>query len=525
MPTRFQTPAGFWHYPTTFFWATTGATVGLSNLWTFPRLAGENGGGLFILFYIACLLVITLPLMLTESVIGRGARHGPVLAIDALARQAGAPLRWLWTARLSLIAGFLVLSFYLVVGGICLAYVFYGALGRFNNASAGDLSGVLTSLVQDPDNYRVLMGWHLLFVGLVVVVSMQGVLQGIERSLRVVVPLLILLLLGLLIYSVRFGNIQGSMDYVLAFKPEQVSLASVRLALTHAFYTLVLGMGVLIIFGAYSAPETPLKRSVLAVALVDTLVGIIAGVIVYAIVFNNGGESLEGFPLAFMAIPESLAQMAGGQFVTTVFFVILVLAAWSSSIALLEPGVAWLQERIASPRGWSVLLIGMCAWALGLVSLFSFNIWSDYTFMGGTAYRWLELVTSTLIIPVVSILLGFFIGWALPDDMAHQLIGRGPVWVRQVWQWVIRLVLPAVLLYTGIHYAIDSAGSLCAGNQSPFWCSHPSDPADTVLPDSTGAHSGSAPDVPDGIVRESDGSESNASGKHAPTGKKDGSGH
>jgi NSS family neurotransmitter:Na+ symporter len=263
------------------------------------------------------------------------------------------------------------------------------------------------------------------------------------------------------------------MDYLLAFRPEQVSFASIRLALTHAFYTLALGMGVLVVYGAYSAPDTPLKRSAFAVALMGTLIAIIAGVVIYAIVFSSGGVALEGFPLVFLALPESLSQMPGGHFVTTVFFATLVLAAWSSSIALLEPAIAWLQERVVSPRTLSALLVGICAWALGLVSLYSFNIWSDYTLLGATAYRWLELVTSTLIIPMASILLGFFVGWALPDETAHQLFGRGPDWVRHVWQWVIRLVLPAVILYTGIHYAMEAGSSLCGVGESAFWCDQP----------------------------------------------------
>ncbi|WP_203143155.1 sodium-dependent transporter [Marinobacter mangrovi] len=494
---RYQTPVGSWSHRTTFFWATTGATVGLSDLWTFPHMASQNGGGVFILFYLACLLILTLPLVLTEAVIGRGARHGVVIAIDSLSKEAEAPPRWVWSGRLSVLAGFLVLTFYAVIGGICLAYVFYAAYGRLDDASPRQLAGILTSLVQQPENYRHFMGWHAGFLILVLIASMQGVTSGLERALRVVVPAFMLLLGGLLLYAAQHGNLRSAVDYLLVMRPEDVTIDSVRKALTHAFYTLSLGTGILIVFGAYSAPTTPLKRSVLAVALVDTLIAIVAGLLIYTLVFSHGvpeGAPLQGFSLVFMAIPENVGTMPGGQFVLTAFFAMIVLAAWSSSLALLEPTVSWLQEHLAAPRRWCVLLVGAAAWVVGLLSLFSFNAWSDVTLLGGTPYRWIEIVTSTLLIPVVSILLAFFVGWVLPDAMVARLIGPTPAFLRASWIWVLRLVLPAVILYVGIHYAMQSGASLCNSGDSPFWCSgeaHPAEPA--TAPDVTPAEPAADP--------------------------------
>ncbi|TBW52520.1 sodium-dependent transporter [Marinobacter halodurans] len=501
---RYQTPVGSWSHRTTFFWATTGATIGLSDLWTFPHMAGQNGGGVFILFYLACLLILTLPLVLTEAVIGRGARHGVVIAIGSLARGAGAPPRWIWSGRLSVLAGFLVLTFYAVIGGICLAYVFYAAYGRLDDASPRQLAGILASLVQEPENARHFMGWHAGFLILVLVASMQGVTGGLERALRVVVPAFMLLLGGLLVFAIQHGNFPAAVDYLLVMRPEDVTFDSVRKALTHAFYTLSLGTGILIVFGAYSAPTTPLKRSVLAVALVDTLIAIVAGLVLYTLVFSHGtggGEPLQGFRLVFIAIPESVGVMPGGQFVLTAFFAMIVLAAWSSSLALLEPAVSWLQERLAAPRRRCVLLVGAAAWLVGLLSLFSFNAWSDITLLGGTPYRWIEMVTSTLLIPVVSILLAFFVGWALPDDMVARLIGRTPVLLRTCWVWVLRLILPAIIVYVGIHYAMQSGASLCNGGGSPFWCS-----GDTPIEDPAGTPDATSPEAPPEGITPGDGS-------------------
>ncbi|WP_111494345.1 sodium-dependent transporter [Marinobacter bohaiensis] len=470
---RYQTPVGSWTHRTTFFWATTGATVGLSDIWTFPAMAGDNGGGVFILVYLFCLLGLIVPLMLTESVIGRGARHGVVLSIDALRREAGAPTRWVWSGRLSVLAGFLVLSFYAVIGGICLAYVFYAAYGQLTDAAPAALASNLSSLVQQADGYRAFMGWHAAFLVMVLVVSGQGVVNGLERAMRVVLPLFMVLLLALLYYSAVFGNLPAAVDFLLRMRPEDVTLDGVRMALTHAFYTLSLGTGILIVFGAYSAPTTPIKRSVFAVALVDTLIAMLAGLVIYALVFSGTASlpgAVQGFSLVFLSLPESLSMLPGGQFVATAFFVLIVLVAWSSSLALLEPAVSWLQERLAAPRGWSVLLVGVAAWLVGLLSLFSFNIWSEASILGGTAYRWIELLTSTVLIPVVSLLLAFFVGWALPEVVTDRLIGRAPRLFKGLWLWTIRLVLPVIILYVGIHYAMQSGSSLCSGNHKLFWC-------------------------------------------------------
>src|SRR5690554_1828473 len=201
----YQTPIGSFTRRSTFFWAAVGATVGLANLWQFPYLASLHGGGLFILLYLCCLLLITLPLTITEAVFGRYARHGIVLAMDGLIRSAGASRVWMLTGRLSILAAFLVLSFTAVFGSIALAYIYYGALGRFTGTDQAGATRILSALVSDPGEYRAFMGWHVLFMLLVVWVSVQGVAKGLERSLRIVVPGTLVLLLGLFALTAWFG--------------------------------------------------------------------------------------------------------------------------------------------------------------------------------------------------------------------------------------------------------------------------------------------------------------------------------
>ncbi|MDX1801174.1 MAG: sodium-dependent transporter [Marinobacter sp.] len=471
MPTPYETPIGSWTGRSTFFWAATGATVGLSNLWKFPYLAGANGGGLFVLLYLGCLLLITLPLMLTETALGRTARNGIVLAMDGVARHIGRSAHWTWIGRLSVLAGFLVLSFTAVIGAICLAYVFYSALGQFSGASEQSVARTLSNLVENPNGQRSFMIWHASFLILVAVVSVQGVVDGLERAFRVVMPALLMLLLALFFYSYRFGDLGSAVDFMLRFHPADVSWSSLQLALAHAFYTLGLGMGVWVIFGAYMPSFTPLKRSVFAVALMDTLIAIVAGLTIYGLVFNRiAGVPSQGFGLVFLDLPASLASAPGGQFVATAMFVAILLVAWTTALALLEPVVGWFQEWVGGPRGWSATIIVVAAWLAGLGTLFSFNSWSDLTLAGGTLFRWIEILTGGLLIPLVSIALAIFVGWVLRKQRSLVMIGRTPAWIAGIWFWVIKLVLPPVILFIGGHYAMVSLGALCDDDQQVEWC-------------------------------------------------------
>lgn len=467
----YETALGSWTRRSTFFWAATGATVGLSNLRKFPYLAGENGGGLFVLLYLACLLLVTLPLMLTETAVGRHARHGVVLAVEGLAQTDGLSRQWVWLGRLTVLAGFLVLSFTAVIGAICLAYVFYAAFGLFVDAPEGQIAQTLSELVETPSGHRHFMAWHLGFLGLVLAVSLQGVVDGLERAFRVVVPLFLILLLGLLAYSYQFAELQQAADYLLALRPEEVTWQSVRLALTHAFYTLGLGMGVWVIFGAYMPRITPLKRSVFAVALMDTLIAILGGLVIYALVLRSGAEAPNpGFELVFLALPTGLADTIGSQFVTTALFIAIVLVAWTTALALFEPLVGAFQEWTAAPRSWSVIILGSAVWCAGLGTLFSFNIWSDLTVASGTIFHWIELIASGLLIPAVSIGLVALVGWRLRRTRALALIRRAPPVIAALWFWALRLILPVVVFYIGAQHALVSVRELCDDLEKSEWC-------------------------------------------------------
>lgn len=500
MPTPYETPIGSWTRPTTFFWAATGATFGLANVWQFPYLAGKHGGGLFILLYLLCLILVTLPLMVTESAMGRHSRHGLVLALDGYVRRARSSGWWVWAGRMGILAALLVLSFTAVFGAIALAYVFYGAMGSFIGAGDTEAAGILSALVSDPRDYRVFMAWHGFFLLLVLWVSMQGVVDGIERAVRVVAPLMLLMLLVLSGLAVWTGDFPSASSFMLSFHPADVTPESLQAALFHAFFTLGLGMGVWTLFGAYTPVGTRLKRSVLAVVLMDTLIAIVAGLAIYSLV--PGGHSMEGergFGLLFLSLPVALSDLPGSQFLIATVFLVVVMIVWTTSLSLLEPVVGWFREWTGAPRSLSVVLMGLLVWLVGLGSLVSFNIWSEARFAGGTVFRWLELATGGLLIPLVSILIAVFAGWCLTRNLTFTILGRAPALFRGIWFWVMRLVLPLVVAYIGIQYTAVSLVAMCNTGSTAVWCG----PAEAVAKESVRPQ-GSGEESPETEGKESD---------------------
>ena len=472
MPTPYETPLGSWTHSTTFFWAALGATFGLANVWQFPYLAGQHGGGLFVLLYLACLLLITLPLMVTEATMGRYARHGIVLAMDGFIRSARCSRWWMWAGRLGVLAAFLVLSFTAVFGAIALAYVFFGAMGRFFGADQAKAAGILANLVSSPDEYRAFMAWHAFFLLLVIWVSMQGVVRGLERAIRAVAPAMLVLLATFIGLAAWRGDFSQSMTVLLSFDRDALSFESVKAALFHAFFTLGLGMGVWTLFGAYTPSGTRLKRSILAVVLMDTLIAIGAGLAIYSLV--PGGQPMDGergFGLLFISLPVAVADMPGSQFLLAAIFLLMVMVVWTTSLALLEPVVGWFREWTGTPRELSVVIISFLAWLVGLGSLWSFNVWSDVQFAGGTFFRWLEMIAGGLLVPTVSILLSVFAGWYLTRTLALRVLGSTPRLFGQIWFTAMRLVLPVVVAYIGLQYTASGIMGMCDRASDVFWCS------------------------------------------------------
>lgn len=461
MAQRFESGLGSWGSRWTFILAATGSAVGLGNIWKFPYMAGENGGAAFVVVYLFCLFLVGIPLLVAEVMIGRRGRHNPVGSMARLVDASRSHPRWIWTGRLGAIAGFLILSFYSVVGGFSLAYVFGSAFGDFVGVRPQQVVAIFDRLQA---NTPGLVAWHTLFLTLVMLVSLRGVNQGLEKSLRVIMPVLFILLGVLLLYSWEHGDFTRGLGFLFDFSFQQLSWPASLDALGHAFFSLSLGMGVMMAYGAYMPKTASIGGSVVIIALLDTLVALAAGLIIFPLVFANGLDPAAGFGLMFNTLPLALGNLPYGHFVGTLFFILIALAAWSSALSILEPAVAWVQERWRWKRASAVLLVGIAAWALGLGTVFSFNIWAGSTFLGAHFFGWIDFVSSSVLLPVVGVLVALFAGWKLDPAICQDELRISRPWLFDLWYRLLRYLAPAAVC---VILAVSAWGFI-ASLRNPF---------------------------------------------------------
>ena len=433
---------GLWSSRWVFFLAATGSAVGLGNIWKFPYITGENGGGAFVLVYLGCILLIGIPLLMAEVMIGRRGRQNPDGAVARLAREAGVSPHWHTVGWLGGFTGFLILSFYVVVAGWALAYVPTTLSGSFTGADAAASAALFDALLADPLRL-VLYGSAVLAVTMLIVGL--GVRDGLERALRFMMPGLFLLLLGLVGYAAVAGDFARAVEFLFVPDFSALNAESMLLALGHAFFTLSLGCGAMMAYGSYLPKGVSIAKTSLLVALADTSVALLAGLAIFPLVFANGLEPGSGPGLIFVTLPIAFGQMPLGQLFGGLFFVMLVLAAVSSTISLSEPGIAWLNERFGISRAKAVLTTGAVLWLLSLASVFSFNHWADYQLFGRTFFDTMDYLTANWLMPLGGLGTVLFTGWVLKEKVVREAVGIvHPGWFR-VWWNLLRFGTPVAI--------------------------------------------------------------------------------
>lgn len=430
---------GQWSSRWVFILAATGSAVGLGNIWRFPYVTGENGGGAFVLIYFACVLLVGLPIMIAEILLGRRGRRSPINAMRVLAEDEGRSPAWRYLGWMGVLAGFLILSFYSVVAGWSLAYVWFLASGTFEGATVSVSQGTFEALT---GSAAQLLLWHSLFMGLTMVVVARGVRGGLEQAVRYLMPALFVLLVVMVGYAIASGDFAGALRYL--FEPDfsEVTGSSVLTALGQAFFSLSLGMGAIMIYGSYLPADTSIPGTGFIIAIADTLVAVLAGLAIFPIVFGYGLEPGQGPGLVFITLTIAFGHMPFGQLFGALFFVLLSVAAWTSAISLLEPVVAWLVESAELSRNQACAAAGGAAWLLGLGSLLSFNVWSDVAPGGRTFFDWAEFVSTTVLLPVGGMLIAVFAGWRMSRASTTDELGLGNSFLYRAWRLLVRFVAP-----------------------------------------------------------------------------------
>jgi NSS family neurotransmitter:Na+ symporter len=429
---------GTWSSRWTFILAATGSAVGLGNIWKFPYMAGDNGGGAFVLIYLACIFIIGIPIMLGEIMIGRRGRSSPANTMSFLAKEAGSSQAWTLLGATGALAGLLILSFYSVAAGWAMAYVF----GGFQETSAQAVNSEFNKFLANP---AALLFWHSLFIVTTVVIVARGILKGLEAWINTLMPALFIIIILLCIYAMQTGAFIEGLTYL--FKPDFSKINSDVLlaALGQAFFTLSLGMGAIMAYGAYMPADQNIGRTAITVAALDTGVALLAGIAIFPIVFANGLEPSEGPGLVFVTLPIAFANMPLGVLFGTLFFILLSIAALSSSISLIEPGVAWLVESLKTKRSYAAIALGAFAWTLGVFSALSFNLMSEFKIFGMNFFDFTDFLTNQIMLPLGGIFIAIFVGWVMKkQDVLDELqIEEGMVF--KIWFFIIRFVAPVMV--------------------------------------------------------------------------------
>ena len=433
-----QSIHGPWASRWIFILAATGSAVGLGNIWKFPYITGENGGGAFVLMYLVCILFVGVPIMMAEVFIGRRARKSPINAITELAKEANKSTKWSILGLMGMLAGVMIFSFYSVVAGWVLHYIALMGSGEFVGASSEKAGDIFNGLLADP---KTMLLWHTVFAIMTVIVVIGGVNKGLERATRSLMPALFVLLVILFGYSATTDGFAEGFDFMFHFDVSELSWDAVLVALGHSFFTLSLGMGTIMANGAYMPKKASIGGTVITIAVLDTVVALIAGLAIFPIIFANGMDPGAGPGLMFVSLPVAFGQMPGGQVFGFIFFVLVGVAAWTSAISLLEPTVAYLVEKFKWSRVRAASTLGVFVWAVGISCLLAFNEWSDVTFFGKNMFDLLDYTTANIMLPLGGILTALFAGWVVAKKVSFEEIGISEN-LHTIWMFTVRFVAP-----------------------------------------------------------------------------------
>ena len=446
-----------WSSPTVFMLATVGAAVGLGNLWRFPFVAGQNGGAAFVLIYVGFVLLLGLPVMMAELAMGRRGGGSPVASIRVLASEAGASKWWMSIGWISILIPLVGMSYYSVVGGWSMDYVFKSAVNTFDGFTGQESQNAFAQLLASPA--RILF-FHGLFIASGVIVVARGVGKGIEAVSKYMMPALFAILIILVINSIFNADIARGIDFLFNPHFDKITPNVVFMAMGQAFFSLAIGVGVMLTYGAYVPASVSLPKAAFIIALADTAVAILAGVAIFPVVFASGLDPAEGPGLIFVTLPVAFGGMQAGYIVGLLFFILLFFAAYSSVLGMLEPVVSFLEEHRGYSRPKMAILAGVCSWVLGIAAALSFNVWSDVRLFGAVPYLadknifdLVDFFIANFLLPLNAMLIAVFAGWMMTRQSLLEELGVQNAIAAGFLRFVLRYVAPMMvfaIFYTNL---------------------------------------------------------------------------
>ena len=439
-----------WSSRTAFLLAAIGAAVGLGNVWRFPYLAGENGGSAFVLVYIVCIVLVGVPVLIAELLMGRRGGMSPVGTMSALAGEANASRHWRKAGWLAVATIFLAGTFYYVVASWVLAYVVLSVEGAFSSIDAEGTSAIFAQLLNDPVRLSL---WFGVFMAMTIFVVASGIRNGLERAVRFLMPSLFALLVIMVLYAAVAGDFARGWHFLFRFDLAKITPAVVLAAIGQAFFTLGVAQAVMITYAAYMPKHVKIPQAALVIAAADLLVAVLAALMIFPIVFAAGLPPDSGPGLIFETLPIAFGDMPGGRIFGSLFFVLLCIAALTSTISGVEPIVSWAEEHHGWRRKPVSILVGLAIWLVGLASVFSFNIWKGFTpldmfqaFQGKTMFDIFEYLTVNIMMPLNGLIIAVFVGWLMSKASIADELAVADGKMLSGLRFLLRVVAPVAIV-------------------------------------------------------------------------------
>ncbi len=439
-----------WSTRLSFLLAAVGAAVGLGNIWKFPYMTGTSGGAAFVGIYLVCVVLIAIPILIAELMLGRRGRASPPTAVARVADESGRNRGWSMVGWLGAGAGFMIVSFYSVIAGWAVAYAVNAATGTLNGLDGVASASLFDGLLAAP---LTLTFWHSLFMAATVLIVSRGLHRGIEAAVQLLMPALFVMLLLMVGYAAVAGDFAAGWAFLFQFELAALDGGVVLSAIGQAFFSIGVSMGLMMMYGAYLPGDQPIPRSSVIIALADTGVALLAGLAIFPLVFAHGLDPAEGPGLIFVTLPIAFGNMPLGALFGALFFVLLVFAAITSAIALLQPMVARVQELPGLNHRGATLLVGFAAWLLGLASVLSFNLWADVAPLGWlpgfaerTPYDVIDYLTANVMMPLGGMLIALFVGWLVSRRVLEEEFAGMTPWLFQLWRFAARVIAPLGIL-------------------------------------------------------------------------------
>ena len=437
-----------WGSYTAFIMAAIGSSIGLGNVWKFPYELGIHGGT-FLYVYLVCVVVLAFPLMVSELLLGRLGQANPVRGMVNIAKQERLSSMWQIIGWLGVLGSFLIFSYYSVVASWVLFYTMKSISAAFTEVPAEIVQYQFSALLRNSDQMLL---WHTVFILLVVFVLAQEVRSGLEKAVRWLMPVFMLLLIVVAFYSRKLGDYDAALEFMFSFDWRDINAELLVSAFTQALFSLSIGIGVLTMYGSYLNQARPIILGAGVILIFDTATAIMMGAIIFSIVFAYGLAPDSGMGLIFETLPVAFSQMhENSVLVSTLFFVLVLFAALTSGFALLEPSISLMTSRFSIKRRSAAWLIGAFAYLIGWLSLYSFSDWQFAFYYFGTEreYGFFDLfnvISVHLILPITALLIAVLATWRISELSARRALNEPAELVYYVWRFCNRILVPAFML-------------------------------------------------------------------------------